>query len=797
MSVDLSEEEIVPYLKEFQDSLCIACFNSPQNVTVSGDESAIDILRAKLAANDVSTAKLRTGAAYHSSQMQKIAQAYHECLNDLNGRDSEARQRVKMYSSVTGMELTKKGMFTTPEYWVRNLVQPVQYLRAISSMASGAGGTRRLGSSKYEAINDLVEVGPHPALQRPTRSILDSLDLEKVIRYDFVLHRKRPGLESVLELCGRLWSLGHTIALHRSNQAKTRTKRQGRLLTDLPQYPFNHATSYWHETALSKHSRIRNHPRHELLGTPVAEWNLLEPRWRNIFDSAETPWIEEHRVNGKSIYPATGMVVMAIEGAKQLADSQRKIHAFQVKDAMFSNPIPVGPSDASEVHLFMRSLSNSDFKTSDGYDYRVCTHSGEEWQENSRGEIHVEYARLENEVSQNLNYEEHPSALQQDYSQAIKACSRHIETEKMYHHFQSDGLDYGPSFQTLEDVAWDGESCSIGTIKTFQWAPHQSQHGRQPHIVHPTTLDAVGHLMCVVLTKGITQKAFDGIAATRIKRAWISGSGVDYPETTKLRACSRTSRKGLRGTDTSAFALDERGDLKFSIDHFETTALSGNALTAEIGPPRQISYALAWKPDVNLMNAQQIVSHCKTLSPDVPTPSAFYNDLERILHHFAERALEHTRDVDRSALKPHMQKYLNWLDDQVSKFAIPATLSEATPHLNQPHEVNSTLQRIQDANPEGKLFVTIGRNLAAIIRGNANPLELMFGSGLVNAFYKDVSDKISSSRQMQAYIDILAHKDPSMKVLEIGAGTGGVSGQVAEALCTERSIEHGTARFTQ
>ena len=797
MSVDLSEEDMMPHLEDFKNSLTIACFNSAQNVTISGDETAIDRLRARLAAQDVSAQKLRTGAAYHSVQMQKIAHAYGECIKDLNGGNHDSRQGVTMYSTVTGSEVMKKNVLSTPEYWVKNLVHSVQYLRAISRMVSDRVGTQKLGSLTQKPINDLIEIGPHPALQRPTRSILDCLNLKTNVRYDYVLHRKRAGLESLLELCGRLWSSGHPIPLHKPNQTKTPFVCQRQLFADLPQYPFNHTNSFWHETPLSKHSRIRNYHRHELLGTPVAEWNPLEPRWRKIFDSSETPWIEEHKVNGKSIYPATGMVIMAIEGAKQLADPDRTTHGFQVKDATFSNPIPVGSSDASEVHLFMRSLSSR--KSSDGHEYRICTLRGDEWQENSRGEIQVEYARPDNGVTSFESDVNHPLGIQQKYDQALKACSLSVGTEKMYQRFRSDGLDYGPSFQTLDEMAWDGGGCSVGTIKPFEWSRQQSRHERQPHVVHPTTLDAAGQLMWVAMTKGATHKVFDGIAATRIRRAWISGSGLSYPQTTKLRACSECRLNGLRGTDTSAIALDERGEVRIIIEHFETTAISGNNVTTDGGPPRQISYSIDWKPDVTLMSSEQILSYCKTMSPDVPVPSTFYLDLEQVLYYFAEQALDCTRDVDRSKLMPHMQKYLVWLDTRVKEFRSTqvAQARGATPDSIHDQEIDSAIDRVQNANPEGKLFATVGRNLEAIIRAKANPLELMFGEGLVNDFYKDVCDKISSCRQMQVYIDLLAHKNPSMRVLEIGAGTGSVSGHVVKALCTEDSASNGIARFAR
>ena len=180
-------------------------------------------------------------------------------------------------------------------------------------------------------------------------------------------------------------------------------------------------------------------------------------------------------------------------------------------------------------------------------------------------------------------------------------------------------------------------------------------------------------------------------------------------------------------------------------------------------------------------------------------PSSFYHDLEQVLYHFAEQALESTRDVNRSMLMPHMQKYVVWLDARVKEIRSMRVWQSrvASPKLILDQEMELVVNRVQNANPEGKLFATIGRNLEAIIRAKANPLELMFQEGLVNDLYKDVCDKTSSCRQMQVYIDLLAHKNPSMTVLEVGAGTGSVSEHVVKALCTEESASDSIARFAR
>ena len=796
MSVNLSENDMRQYLREFGDHVYIACINSPRNVTVSGDEEAIDSLRVKLAVDNVGAQKVNTGVAYHSPHMEKIAAEYAECLQGLQKGILHSSRRVTMISSVTGETVQNRDALCVAEYWVSNMVQPVKYAAAVNRMASLSKGTRKLGSIKQDIIHDLIEIGPHSALQGPTRSILSSMAPRTDARYNFTLSRKRPALETLLDLCGRLWSLGYPIALEKINQVNKQRVSQGQALVDLPEYPFNHSKRYWHESNMSRHSRLRRHPRHELLGTPVSDWNPLEPRWRKFFNTSEMPWIEDHKVNGKPIYPATGMVVMAIEGAKQLADPNRAIEGFKLTDATFLHPIAVEGAEGIEVQLFMRPFSNAVKKDSDIYEYWVCVRKEDEWQENCRGTMHVQYKKSRNELDSADKDSQRAAFYRQQYAQALATCTLDVKTESMYQQFQSNGLTYGPALQSLSDLAWDGKTGSIGTIKTFEWTPQQSQHTRQPHIVHPTTLDAAGQLVWVALTKGATKKIVNGAAVTRIQSAWIPSSGLAYPETASIRVCGTSHLKGLRGTDASMFALDHEGTLKLVINHMETTTVSGNEVIGERHDPRQICFGMVWKPDIDLMSPEQIVSYCRAKNPDVAGPTSFYEDLGSVLYHYIEKTLETVQDDDVIFLKPHIQKYVTWLKMQASKYVSqmrPNSRLDQASRTRDSKELEGMVSRVEDANAEGKFLVTVGRNLESIIRGVSDPLEIMFRDGLVNAHYQEVCDKTSSCRQLRSFLDLFAHKNPSMKIIEVGAGTGSITSHILEPL----QLHSGTYRFAQ
>ncbi|KAL8786450.1 MAG: hypothetical protein Q9213_002766 [Squamulea squamosa] len=787
LSVDLSEHEIRTSISKITKgrpdiSLHVACINSSRNVTVSGNERDIDMLRSNLETKGLPAQKLKTGVAYHSPAMRHISVEYEQVLRDLHRPREDQPRRVQMISSVTGELIRDMSILTEASYWVNNMVQPVRFHDAISQLVSRSQTTRRLGSKAENLVHDIVEVGPHPALRRPIKLAVENANVK--INYAYALSRQKHGIDGVLELAGLLLSSGYPIAMDKVNQIHVSKATDLSVLANLPQYPFDHSRSYWFESEISRHSRVRKFPRLELLGTPVPDWNALEPRWRKFFDFTETPWIEDHKVNGKPIYPATGMVVMAIESAKQIADPERAIVGYSIKDATFSRPIGIDEIRRTEVQLFMRPTKSSANRNFTPSEYRIYVREGSEWQETCRGLIQVHYETSKNELDTDYKLAQRSRYYQDKFEEARIACSQHVETEQMYEQFKKNGLNYGPAFRALDCLAWDGSSGSMGILRPFQWTSQQSKHKRQEHVVHPVTLDAAGQLMWVALTKGATETVVNGAAVTRIRDAWISSSGLTYPETMALRAYSTSAPKGLRGTDSSMFALDDSGNLKLAISHMETTSVSGNGASSE-SEPRQICYGLDWKPDLSCLTATEIVSYCKSAVLETPDPVGFYQDLTLVLLYFVRSTLQHIHDNDVTPSQPHMQNHLAWLKMQAGRYEVgesPAGGNDWISRIQDENAMRILIEQVASSGPEGKLFATVGRQLTLMIKGIINPLEVMFGDGLAASHYQDICDKIPSCRQLWNYLDAYAHQNPEMKIIEVGAGTGSITGHILAPL---------------
>lgn len=492
---------------------------------------------------------------------------------------------------------------------------------------------------------------------------------------------------------------------------------------------------------------------------------------------------------------------MALEGARQMAQKGRRIKGYQIKDATFSSPISISPTGTkTETQLYMRPLHNTYEKVTPSFQFRICTLDDREWNEACQGMIYIHYDGIQSEVDAGREGSEKSWQIKRQYEKAIRTCNESVETKRMSQIFNDIGLAYGPAFQRLQNLAWDGGEEAIGEIRTPHWSEPYFQGHIQPHVIHPATLDAAAQLMWVSLTEGATILIPTGVP-TRMRSAWISSTGLGYPDSTTLRAYSRSSFKGLRGTDSSMFAIDQAGDLKISISGMETTNISSHdASFQESSSVRNFCYSKDWKPDVSLMTTQQILAYCEVEKIDVPEPTEFFRDLELLLATYISRTLRQVSQAEVESLKPHMKKYYAWMKMQHAKPPMDRMFADEADRMLKFDDAQLSEEladRLETANAQGKLYVTVGRELPSLLRGTADSLGLLFQNGVAEAFYQDLFESAACCRKIRPYLDCLAHKNPAMRILEIGAGTGAMTGHILAPLRLHGESERGAARFAR
>ena len=307
VSVKLSESQAETYISRPKvetgtNRLVVACINSHQNVTISGEETQIRDIVSNMEADKVSVRRLVVNVAYHSPYMNVIASDYARSIEALEKRRPFSKC-ITMVSSVTGRRISLEEL-RTPVYWVSNMVSPVRFSDALQQLCTQSVQKirKKLDRSHLHQLqlNSLVEIGPHSALQGPIRENLAMVQGGDKMDYSSILVRFQPALQSVLNTMGRLHCQGYPVDLESVNELNTDTSKAPAVLSNLPEYPFDHSRTYWHESRISKNYRFLKQGRLDLLRKPVPNWNDLEPEWRHFIRLDEMPWIKDHIIQGLS-----------------------------------------------------------------------------------------------------------------------------------------------------------------------------------------------------------------------------------------------------------------------------------------------------------------------------------------------------------------------------------------------------------------------------------------------------------------------------------------------------------------
>ncbi|KXT11738.1 hypothetical protein AC579_5038 [Pseudocercospora musae] len=492
MAVGLSEADVKPYLDQVpKESVVIACVNSPNSVTLSGDEPSINVLEKTLQDASVFARKLRVTTAYHSPHMRVIADDYLAAMDDI--QQSTEPPKATMFSSVTGGTVLK-AVDVDASYWVKNMLGCVRFSDAVQALLTQPANPNAKGRRRAPVVySAMVEVGPAEALKGPLLQILNATDgrLASSLPYTALLSRNVDGGQSALAAAGKLWASGLPIDLHRIN-FPTEPEQPLQSLACLPPYKWNHKV-YEHESTYGKTVLRRAKPRTDLLGFVDETADESEPRWHNYIRLTEQPWLGDHRVQNMVLYPGAAMVVQAIEAARTLQDASRTLKAVEVRDIAFKKGLVIPAGDAAAetaIHLKPEKVPSSD---ETAWSFSVFSKTGEDpWNEMCTGSVSLLYSG--EDYGESVRQWTSESSL---YDDIRKRACRVVKAATFYKLFDDKmNLQYGPLHRNVtEATAGFGEGYGVVTIPdTKSVMPSQFEY---PHLIHPATLDSIFHMQAL------------------------------------------------------------------------------------------------------------------------------------------------------------------------------------------------------------------------------------------------------------------------------------------------------------
>ncbi|GKT69670.1 polyketide synthase [Colletotrichum tofieldiae] len=527
-AASMTSSEASHYLenRDRDSDLQVACINSPSSVTISGDRSDVLRMRDELKSRRVLCKVLDVDIAYHSRHMRLIEDGYKNRIRAI--LPNEATENIPFFSSVHGQLLPHN--LVVPSYWAENLVSPVQFTRAVKAM---------MESDSRPDI--LIELSPHATLESALMETISEHSPGFQPLYIPLIRRDVDSAVTTLQAIGEIWTRGHPVDMLKVC-SKGADAQAYKTLVNLPSYPWNHSKVFWHESHTCTEHRFRKFGRQDLIGSPSPDSTTFEPRWRGFFRISENPWIQDHRVQKTIVYPAAGMVTMALEAASQLSHGMTDVLGFHLTCLRIERAMIV-PTSAYGLEYSL-NLKQLPAKADADPEWEFAIYSKPEdgpWVRHADGSIKIR--RQTGALSA-------ASGHAHTYAQIQDLCDKSLPPRQFYELLDVVGLNYGTCFQNVVSISTHRNAC-ISKVRIPDTKSKMPANFEYPHVIHPATLDAMFQTLFAIDSKPMVPSSIESVfVSARIPQ----GAGHEFT------GFATAERHGLRGATGSIVMASDEGN---------------------------------------------------------------------------------------------------------------------------------------------------------------------------------------------------------------------------------------------
>ena len=755
-AVGISAAEASELIGSNNNQLQIAVINSPSMVTIAGDRQPLEEVVDQLTEDDKFVRMLRINYAFHTHHMDPICEELLAVLANIDPRPG----RIPFVSTVTGCVLP--GEKLDAMYWWRNVRQPVLFASAMSNLV-------RAGSRLF------LELGPHPALESSITDVMSEQGKQGSVFHS--LKRETSESEQILTNLAGLHVLGVPINWAAVNQSTEQLVR-------LPKYPWNYS-SYWIESEQSASERLDPIP-HPLLGRQVA---AEKPTWQFQLDPRLFDYLHDHQIWDSIVFPGAGYGEIGFAIAAQLFPQQPYVvEELEIKKALF----------VSEEHVpTVRVTFDTETKSFTIH----STISKGVWDLNARGRLIEMPAEI-------------PSTI--DVAAMQNSFTDHIDHESYYADFAAAGYQFGPRFQHVNNL-WRVP----GEVFAEIVVPDEIQETVDQYRIHPAVLDACFHVFKGMQT--VDDPAQDFYLPAHVRRIRLYSeqpSGQLWAHAKMFCADENTfssdiwvyDQNGNRVADILGFRVDrmkqggnesELDDLYFQ-HSWEKVKLRGSRIdnTCNFSTTSDIVQETVRQTSV-VHRKHNLASYYQDFAPR----------LEAVVHQLFQNAylqLGWNPSVgDRITLEQFtsqlqiipqhhrlVRAQLGWLVE-AGLLCVAEDGQWQVARLPMAADVASELDALENEYPrsasEVNLQRTTGNALASVLCGDVDPVRLLFPDGssdLLETFYVDAFDFPAYNELIPAAVKQAIKNLPerrSLRVLEVGAGTGSLTQAVLPVLPSDQT----------
>ena len=772
-----------------EDSDCVGLSIAADNgahIVVSGPVADIEEIVERFESREVRARRLNTTRAFHSALLDPVLDDLESYVAGLD----VASPSITVISNVTGRAV-EPGMALDAGYWKRHAREPVAF-------ASGIKAAAELG------VDLIVEIGPHAVLGPmatfawPESAPGDGAPVALASLRRPPRDGSSPEAEtSFVDAVAEAYAAGLDISFEGLFAGETRRK------ISLPSYPFQRER-YWLEQSRQR----RPTTGHPLLGIRHESARGEITFETEVFPSDPT-WLADHKVFGRliapgALYGALAASVSLTEGSGPVVVDEMQLHSALV----FSDKDSEDEEQGRKVQVVVDESEQGSSR-----DVQIYSRGfGNEWT------MHVECRVLSSVQPE--------GAGERIDLESLKARLSPADVPGYYRAKSDTGIDLGPSFRTL-GAAWSGPGEALAEVRLPEAL------GRNQLDVHPLLLD--GCFQVVGVARNMTgEEGEPTYLPFGWERFWLTRRLPDRlfchvrmgEESREADSESGVSPEVLSG---ELRIYDPNGVLIGELKGYAVKRATRAALLSAVEGVDDLLYEVTWReralppgieaadffptPGEVAAGTQLFTGYLADAGVDPDGRNALLADLERWSWARALATLEELgwrrvkgETVDAEELRQRLdvlpehrrvfRRMLEMLDragvveEKSDGFEVLLGPGDPLPDV-LPGDLEEYAEWMFERYPDGQieigLFRRSGLALGDVLRGQEDPLTLLFSSGTPTAgdlYLKAPVARAANQLLADGVKKLLADlpADRRLRIIEVGAGTGSATASVLPEL---------------
>ena len=774
LAVGVPVEEARKLIEGKEDRVSVGAVNGPSMVALSGDTDVIEAIAEELNAKDVFHKLLVVNVPFHSHHMEPLKEELLSSFGEFKTKSTD----IPFYSTVEGGIVNGEDL--DPSYWFRNVRDPVYFTDAIQAQID-------------DGFDTFIELGPHPIHAIGVNDLLDNAGKKGFVTAS--LRRKNDEKRTFLSSVAALYAHGVKINWRAYNG-------EGNELVPLPRYPWQ-KDSYWLESEDGKKMRLGklefHHPHLKRKSVSARESNNI--LWDVNLDKRTYPYIADHKVQGPIVFPGAGHVDLIIGAAR--ASFGEKFE--YVEDINFDNALFL-PDSGEPPHIQIDISHDS----GDYFIYTMPRSEAAQWTMCSNGKI--------NHIGD--KFESIPVNLED----VKKRITIPVPVKPMHDELLESGLFLGPSFRAIKKL-WrsDGNWESLSEIEV-----HESIRSEFFQFnIHPGVLDScfqtvfgifneredVNKKMGVYVPRHIDRfKFYNSVSSYKLYvhgrlREWtdeyalgelwiFNEDGSLVAEFHGFRSQYLKGSRGEQGGEQDKWFYEYNWNLKPRSDqellrnpgdYLPDPATISNAVQETIDEviarPEQREYYEDYEPEQYKLTIGYICNSLRDMGMSFDQGTRINVD---------ELAQESRVIQDHHRLFHHMFKLLKEagiVDGEDGKYEVIKT-----PEFRDNKDwMNQLKSRYPQFYHESNLLGRCGPQIQGVLEGTVDPIQLIFPEdkwdAIVQYYVEGFAFKKYNNIAGRSIAELIKDipEDQTIRVLEIGAGTGGMTQAILPVLPPERT----------